>query len=351
MIDDEVEEVSLRDELSNAFKEVNEKEEIAKEVLPPKTPLGEVQDEKEEVKDEKRVRDDSGKFAKKEAKQKDQPSKEVIPEAKEEPKTEIKPPNSWSAAAKAKWAEMPTELQAEINKREIEVHQGFTRLDEDRQFGKVLKDIVQPYMPIIQAEGGTPVTAIQALLNSAYVLRTGTPQAKTQLFQQLAHQYGVDLTQVSQVQTKVDPQLQAIQSELMQLRSETQRQKGEREQQERAALQGQIDTFAADPKNAHFETVKADMAALLQGGRAKDLREAYDMAVWARPDIRSTLLQSQSAELEAKRVAEAKAKADAARKASVSVKGGPGAAAPTNSAVSNRSLREELEANIRELAG
>lgn len=340
--EEEVKEVSLRDEITNAMKEVAEKEPIKDELPKEEAPKDIVPDTAEQ----KPARNEAGKFAKK---QKSEDIDAVDP-VKPEPKPEIKVPNSWSAASKAKWADLPAELQTEINKRETEIHQGFTRMDEDRQFGKSLKDVISPYMPIIQAEGGTPVTAIQSLLNSAYVLRTGTPQAKSQLFHQLAHQYGVDLTQIPQGQVKTDPQLQAIQSELMQLKNERQNELTMREQQERSNLQSQIDTFAADPKNGHFEAVKADMAALLQGGRAKDLQEAYDMAVWARPDIRSTLIQSQTSELEAKRVAEAKAKADAARRASVSVKGGPGAAAPTNSAVTNRSLREELVANYRDLA-
>lgn len=348
MSEEEIKDLSLREEIASAMEEAKTKEEPIEEVVAPKVKLGE--DKNEEIKEteDKRSRDEAGKFAKKETKQKEA-SKENISEVRSDAKTEIKAPNSWSANAKTKWTEIPTELQAEINKRETEIHQGFTRMDEDRQFGKALKDIVQPYMPIIQAEGGTPVTAIQALLNSAYVLRTGTPQAKTQLFQQLAQQYGVDLAQISQGQVKVDPQLQAIQSELVQLKSDRQQEITMREQQQREALQGTIDAFAADPAHVHFEVVKPHMVALLKGGLAKDLQDAYDQAVHARPDIRSTLLQSQSAELEANRIADAKAKADKARKASVSVRGGPGATAPTNSTVSNRSLREELVANFREL--
>lgn len=349
MSDEEIKDLSLREEIANAMEEVKTKDEPVKEVLPPETKIGEVKNEEANETEEKRSRDETGKFAKKDTKQKEV-IKENIGEVRSEQKTEIKAPNSWSANAKTKWAEIPAELQAEINKRETEIHQGFTRMDEDRQFGKVLKDVVQPYMPIIQAEGGTPATAIQALLNSAYVLRTGTPQAKTQLFQQLAQQYGVDLAQISQGQVKTDPQLQAIQSELVQLKNDRQQEITVREQQQREALQSQIDAFAADPAHNHFEVVRPHMVALLKGGLAKDLQDAYDQAVYARPDIRSTLLQSQSAELEANRIADAKAKADKARKASVSVRGGPGATAPTNSAVSNRSLREELEANFRELA-
>jgi len=43
------------------------------------------------------------------------------------------------------------------------------------------------------------------------------------------------------------------------------------------------------------------MAALLQANRAADLDQAYDMAIWARPDLRASLLQQErkTAETEA----------------------------------------------------
>jgi hypothetical protein len=270
-VDDLIEtaEPSLRDQLESAVKEVSEKPETAEAKAEP-------------AKSDK-SRDDSGKFAKKDEKAPATTSNAVA--ANEPVKSVITPPNTWTAAAKAKWADLPAEIQAEVAKRESEVEKGFTKLDEERSVGKTFKEVISPYLPMIQAEGGTPITAIQSLLNTAYQLRQGTPQTKGMLLLQLAQQYGADLS-VSQNQPQVDPRLQAIQQELAQLKNARQQELSAKEQQEQGALRTQIDTFAADPKNVHFETVKADMAALLQGGGAKDLQEAYDKAVWAHPDIR-----------------------------------------------------------------
>lgn len=337
----EASEPSLRDTLSNAFEEADKAEvtlgKITQEVEKIETKVESPAETEEKA---ARARDASGKFAKKV-----EPSDVVIgPPHVDAPKPATAP-QSWSAAAKAKWNELPPEFQQEMLKREDDVHKGFTKLDDERNFGRQLKDVITPYMPQIIAEGGTPAGAVKDLLNTAYILRTASPQQKGQLIMRIAQQYGADLSQVSE-QAYVDPTIQQLQNEIAQLKGQFSGAEVSKQQQEQAALNQNIAAFAADPKNVHFETVKADMAALLQGGRAKDLQDAYDMSVWARPDIRSTLIQQQSAEMEAKRNADIKSKADAARMAGGSVKGGPGVAIP-NTGSPNRSLREELEAQFR----
>jgi nitric oxide reductase activation protein len=92
------------------------------------------------------------------------------------------------------------------------------------------------------------------------------------------------------------------------------------------------------------------MAALIGQGAAKDLQDAYEQAVWARPDTRATLLAQQRAEEEQKRRAEAKQKAEDARRKSVSITGGPGNTA-NSSAPEGRSIRDELSAAIAASSG
>lgn len=347
---EETEETSLREDLESAVREVAERTET--------TPNA--QQEKPEERDAKsaKARDENGKFAKETADNQDKsqkgktsPASENAAEIAQVTKPSITAPNTWTPAAKAKWNELPPEIQAEVAKRESEVEKGFTKLDEERNVGKSFKETISPYMPMIQAEGSTPIVAIQTLLNTAYRLRTSSPQEKGQLIMDLARQYGADLSQVSQSQPQTDPQLRAIQQELATLKNARQQELSAREQQEQEATTSLISAFAADPKNVHFETVKADMAALLKAGRARDLQDAYDKAVWASPDIRSTLLEAERQQAEAKRVAEAKDKADKARKASVSISGSPGATAPSKANNEDRSLREELEANFAAARG
>jgi hypothetical protein len=332
-------EPTLRETIENASKEVKENAE--------KEPRKPARVANREPKEAKQVDDKSVKEAVSAGKE--QVKADVKPEVKS-----VAPPNSWTATAKAKWAELPPEIQAEVTKREQEAHREITRQDEERQMGKSVKDIVTPYMPMITAEGSTPQAAIKQLLNTAYLLRTASPQAKGQMILDMARQFGADLSQATQGQQQVDPQLRATQERLARLETERQNEIALREQQENTTLQTAIQEFASNPENAHYEQVKAHMASLLKGGMTKGanysehLADAYKQAVWAHSDIRSTLIESERNSVEAKLMADKKAKADAARKAAVSVTGHPGATAPANITNNNLGLREQLQAAYRE---
>jgi len=325
-------EKTLRDELEEAYTEATAPADPADEI---------VEDVADEPKAD-RARDETGKFAK----------VEEVAEPVAEPVVEapvLEAPRSWTGPMKEKWATLPPDVQAEITRRENDVHKMVTSSEGELRLGRELKDVITPYMPIIQAEGGTPATAVQSLLNTAYQLRTGTPERKAQLIQEIANTYGVDLGHLTQGQQPQDNYVRQLQMEIQNLKQTLNPQAiiGQlQEQQETARLMSDIEAFKSNPANKHFETVKAAMAPLLSSGQAKDLQEAYDMACWANPNIRSTLLQTQEAEKAAKR----KAEMDAKKNAAVSVKGSPSAASG-NAKTPERSLREELAANLAAVQG
>ncbi len=288
-----------------------------------------------------RKRDETGKFAKAEGNQAEPTETPATPETPQAPKVDI--PQGVPPAIKAKWETLDAEVRSALVKREEDVHKMFTRHDSELNLGRKMKDIIQPYMPIIQAEGGTPETAVRDLLNTAYVLRTADPQQKAQLFTQIAQQYGVDLSQLGVAQqTQPDP----VQQQLRQLQQLQQQINPDaimsrlKEQMEYDKHVSEVKAFAADPANEHFQAVSVEMAALLDSGRAKDLREAYDKAIWANPDIRSMLLAKQEAEKEAKRKSEIVAK----KKAATSVTGSAG---KPSSTVADKP--KTLEDELREL--
>ncbi|PXW28252.1 hypothetical protein [Paraburkholderia caballeronis] len=258
-----------------------------------------------------------------------------------------KPPASWKATEQAHWEKIPPEAQAVIARREEEVHSAITRLGADASVGRKFAEAVTPYLPTIRAEGGEPIAAVRDLLQTAYVLRAGDAEQRVALFRQLAQQFRVDLNQVAQGQQQVDPQVQSLQQQLARVNGFLATQQQQQHQQTQGVLHNHIAAFAADPGHEFFEQVRPVMASLLNGGVAKDLQEAYDMACNANPDVRSTLLTRQQASDEAKRAAEAKAKADAKRRAGVSISGSPGATVSKTAADPDRSLRDELRANLR----
>jgi hypothetical protein len=263
----------------------------------------------------------------------------------------LRAPQSWGASAKAKFAELPPEIQQEVHKRERDFSIGLQRNAELAQFGRSLAEVINPYQAMLAAEGANPITVVDDMMRTAYLLRTAPPQQKAQLFKQVAQQFGVDLNSLTAEEPYVDPQIAALQARQQQLEQYLQQQQFQAQQaaqasqaQETTRLTSEIDDFAADPAHPHFEEVRADMAALLKAGRAQGLADAYEMAIWARPDIRPSLLQQQQADMEAKRKAEAAKKAREAQAAAVSVRGAPhgGAGLPAPKA----SLREELEAAL-----
>lgn len=335
-----VEPVSVRASIEAAMTELEEKGSL------------EINNQKDvEAPETSKIRDENGKFVKKSEKETPEPKEiEKPPGVTELEKPKYKVPKSWEADEKIKadYEALPEHIKQALDKREKEVEYGFTKLDEERNFGKQLKEVITPYMPIITAEGGNPVAAVQSLLNTAYLLRTAPQERKAQLIQQIAQQYGVDLGSIQQQPNSyrlLPPEIQDLKSELDFLKNNITQQKTLQEQQEQAKIQGEIQAFAADPKNAYFEQVKAAMAPLLGSGQAKDLQEAYDMACWANPQIRSTLMAAQEKEQQEKRKSEIAQK----KQASVSVIGSPGPQA--NSGKSKKSLRDELSDVYDELAG
>lgn len=231
----------------------------------------------------------------------------------------VEPPDSWSQEAKEAFKEAAPAIQEQIAKREKEFKVGLQKNAEDAKFGKQIEQIVSPYRAMIQAEGGDVPSAIQDLLNTAYVLRNAGPEQKKQLFTGLARQFGVDLSEFQSNNEPdeefVDPEVKKLRAELNQLKQQNEYQVQSQRQAQVQELQAQIQAFASDPKNEHFEKVKHVMSGLLQSGAAKTLQDAYDQAVWADPDIRTKLSKKKSSEAELKKRKDQKAKSEQKKKA------------------------------------
>lgn len=297
-----------------------------------------------------RSRDEQGKFTEEAEKE----SEVTVVESNEltTDQKPMKPPESWTPASKAKFAELPLEIQQEVMRREEDVHKGFTKFDEQRVFGKQVEDVISPYLPMIRSEGGNPLEAIGGMLQTGYILRTGSNESKLKAIEFLVNKYQIDISPMMRPQGQqqqghyIDPTVQQLQNQVWELTQAQQNQYQMAEQQEQAQIHSTIDSFASDPANIYFENVRPEMAALLKEGRAQDMQEAYDMACWARPDIRPLMLQSQN-----KRLAEQnREKVNKSRNAAVSITGSP--VGSTKSVKSDdRTMREEIAENLRAVQG
>ena len=224
----------------------------------------------------------------------------------------LQPPKTWRPGAAAKFATLPPEVQQEVLKREEDIFKGLESYKADASIGKALKEVVQPYLQVFQSQGIDPMQQVSGLMRAHVALSTGTPEQKQQFFQHLAKEYGVDLGDEAPY---IDPQVAGLQKQLADLQSRL----NGREQQEanevRNKLQAELDTFASDPAHQYFDEVANDIAGLLRSGAAKDLKDAYDKAIWANPITRAKEQARLTADADAKAKAEAAERAKQARKA------------------------------------
>lgn len=300
----------LREQLEAAFEADDEKvtpEQVSEvsEVVPDSEPIG-------------RARDEQGKFRQ---------EPEVPGELMPKPEQEIKAPSSWKPEAKEAYlkaergeALTPKEvklLTAEANRRENDYHKGLEEYKTHAQKARQYEQVVNPYAQNFQKLGLDAPTAIQKLLEADHKLRHSNPQEKAHYLAQLANQYGVSLGQIQNPQNN-DPQMQYLVNELQQLRQTQQMWQNSIQQQEQAKANHELTQFASDGKT-HFEAVRNEMADLLEMGKAKTLDQAYEMAIWMRPDIRQTLVEQQR--IEAQKNYEQQQRSARAKTASVSVKG------------------------------
>lgn len=292
-----------------------------------------------------RPRDEAGKFAPKA----ENVEQEITP-APEPPAR--KAPSSWKPAAqeaflKADRGETLTSeeiklLTAEAERRENDFHKGVSEFKTHSERARAYDQAIAPFQKHLASLNVDAPTAISALMRADVILRTSDPATKSQYFAQLARQYGVDLGNVQQP-PEVDPQTKYLMDQMQTLRQQQEVWQNQIQQQEAAKANGVIHQMASDTaKYPHFEAVRGDMADLLQAGKTDDPDKAYEMAVWMRPDIRSTLIEQQRAE--AQRKAEETARLQRARTASASVKGSSPSAGGVQPV--NGSLRGILEAQF-----
>lgn len=261
------------------------------------------------------------------------------------PATEpAKPPVGWKASPEA-WQALPAEAKSFITERERAYNEGIQRkYAPAASFGNAMAQEFQPYVGLLEAKGQTPQAATRYLLNAYATLATGTPAQKAQFFAQLAQENGIDLTGlVTNGVPQEDPEIVELRKQLAAVQQTVTTTLSQHQQAEQSQINAAIDAFAADPAHKHFESVRPQMAALLQSGQAKDLQEAYDSACWLVPEIRASLISQREAQEAEKR----KQDAEAAQRAAVTLTGAPTA---TVKDPGDLGLREQLEQAFRTTA-
>jgi hypothetical protein len=297
-----------------------------------------------------RVRDESGKFAKK-------PTEEPTAQPAVQPVAVETPaaapynayPSSWKKGMDQDWAKLSPTMREEIHRREQNFLDGIKEYREPAAFGRAIGQEMLPHVETMRHVGVTPQQLTKEVMGLWSTLVRGSPDQKRGVLLQLSQQYGIDMSAQSPAATTgaqtaaapafdMTPVLQRVESVEKTLAEERQ----ERARVIAEQANEEVKRFAQDSKRTHFAAVQETMSQLIGSGQAATLEDAYDKAIWLVPDVRAKLLAEQDA---TKRVDEA-AKAAAARKAAavnVPRRGIPPVAPKTGS------MEDTIRSKLREL--
>jgi len=246
-------------------------------------------------------------------------------------------PKSLKLEMKAHWEKAPPELRQAIAQREADFERGINNYKSRDAEAKAITDLFQPYEWMLRNENATPATAIAPLLQTAALLRTGTPQQKSQAVAQMIQQFQIPLDQVaSHFNGQPQPQdnhYNQLAQQVQQLTQHITQSQYEAQKQNESRALSVIQQFAADPANAHFEAVQDRMLSLLQAphilgdtglmSEREKLQLAYDTAIRLDPAISQQMFAQQQQNLQAQN------QTQRAKAAAVQIKGAPSAGLTT----------------------
>lgn len=269
------------------------------------------------------ARDARGRFAKKEPAAPVDPAAVVDTTSKDNAESNIstapKPaeaPAGWTTEAKAEWLKLTPAVQQAVIKRENEISEGGRRWSEEK---RTYEETLAPLRQAAQKYGLQDKEGLQRLLVANDFLERD-PEAAIDWF---AKNYGVEIQIIGrkqqpqaqpQPQPFVDPSLAVVTRELETIKQTL-------AERETAEIEQTINSFRND-QHPHFDKVRATMGQLITAGKAANMEEAYEQAIWLDPEIRAGLITAQAARTAEEAKTKAREQAEKARKAGVSVPGG-----------------------------
>jgi len=206
------------------------------------------------------------------------------------------PPRGLTATQREAWKNTPKEIREAMHKRSEDYSEGIKRYAAQAKKGDTMDQVFTPYRQLFAMNNVQPPVLMDQLLQTASILQLGTPAQKANLLANMAKQFAVDIGQLDDAlagepvsEAPADPQIQALQREIMQLRQGQQ----QVQQQSTRAVQEEVDRFASDPKNEFYRDVREDMADWMdlaaKRGKAMTLDEAYQKACENHPDVKRVL--------------------------------------------------------------
>ena len=171
-------------------------------------------------------------------------------------------------------AQIPEEVQNYINELEVE-----------KSISMQFKYTIAPHFDFLQHFQINPYEHINDLLTMSQTLVAGDNASKADLIANLVHMFQIDVEALDEALfNRFNPKELSTEEKLLQKIDSLEQKISEKQQPVKqsvntndAAIQNEIAQFAS--KHEHFNEVRADMAILINSGRANSLEEAYRLAV------------------------------------------------------------------------
>lgn len=323
-----VEDTSLRDELVSAFEAAETEAALAVDSPVEEKPT--------------RVRDEHGRFAKSEDAPVEAPADTPNLEqaAATEPQTTAPQGPSLetlpllTSDEKAVLAKIDPAAQQIVARRIDEAHRKLSDYGRKVSAYRELDEALEPRRQQLRLNGISEGQYLAQVMTAADML-DANPVHGIKYF--IRH-YGIDPSSLIDAPGQApDP----VQQELAQIKAQL----AQREQAELMSRQAQLSSAIESFRNAkdatgkplrpHLEAVQSELVPLIHAIRAQSpqlnpeqvLQEAYDRAVYANPQTRQLVSQSQAQKAEAERIAKAREAAAAAKAKAGSIVGSPGSGA------------------------
>ena len=208
-------------------------------------------------------------------------------------------PKAWKAELAADWESLSPKVQEYIHNREGQVTDGIRRY---AQSARAWNDAIEPLAPVLQQNPNVnPVELYRSLAANHLALVQAAPEARREMFLQMAQHYGVDFAQAAAGQPGqqaasgdfTPQQLRRLQQMLSPILSPVQEIIKSQQAATLTEMNKAVDAFFSDPQNEFADKVSEQMIEIFKSGQAKDLKTAYELACLRNPDVKPAYLKKQ----------------------------------------------------------
>jgi len=189
-------------------------------------------------------------------------------------------PRSWKADYRDRWGNIDPQVREYIHLREKQALDGITQY---KPFADNWNKALGPYADYVKQHNLDPVGIVQNLTAAHIILQFGTPEQKQQVAQILDRDYG--LGQYFKGQQGQQGQPAAPSVDLSPLNGRLQSVEAQLRARAEADAMSEVEAFIKSPENKYAQQAAPRMLELLENRQARDLAEAYKIAIGTDPAL------------------------------------------------------------------